>query len=103
MPSRAAARSAVVEVLAVDGGAVEEGGTGGAQRLRVPDRGARPRVVERRASARDVVVVARRDAQADRVDQQVLALGLHAGRQRLCSACRDALGQVLGNRLIGKG
>ena len=49
-----------------------------------------------RASRCDIVLVARRDAQADHVDQQVVAFLAHRRRQ-LAIERRDALGQLLGD------
>ena len=70
----------VVEVLAVRGSAVDERGAGGIQRARVADGGAaavRLPALERRAH---VVGVARSDAQAGDVDQQLLDQLAHCVR-----------------------
>nr|WP_197427377.1 hypothetical protein [Bradyrhizobium retamae] len=55
------------------GGAVDEGGAGRAQRALVPDRRAGTIIVATGQRTSDVVLVARGNAQADHVDQQVLA------------------------------
>ena len=64
----------VVEILAVRRGAVDEGRARGAQRARVADRGAGAVVVPAASARLDVVLVARGDAEADHVDQRLLAL-----------------------------
>ena len=66
------------------------------------DRRAGTLVVEGRARAADIVLVARRDAQAGDVDQQVLAFLPHARRQLARGHRGDAFRQVLGNGLIGE-
>ena len=96
-----AAFEGVVEILAVRGGAVDEGGAGRAQRARMTDRGARPVVVAAGERALDVILVARGDAKADDIDQQVFAFARTAaaavGAQR-----GDVRGKLLGDRDGGK-
>ena len=76
-----AALEGVVEILAMRRGAVDEGGAGAAQRAGVADRRAGPVVVEAGERGLDVVLVARGDAEAGDVDQQVLAFRAHGGGQ----------------------
>ena len=64
-----AALEGVVEILAMRGGAVDEGGAGRAQRAGMADRGARPVVVAAGERGLDVILVARGDAEAGDVDQ----------------------------------
>ena len=67
-----AALERVVEILAVRGRAVDERGLLGAVRLRVADRRAGAAGIERALHRLHVIGVARRDAQPDDVDQQLL-------------------------------
>ena len=89
-----AALEGVVEILAMRRRAVDEGGAGRAQRARVADRRARPVVVPAVERAFDIILVARGDAEADHVDQQILAFrrtaaGRRADRRQIV---RPALG-----------
>src|SRR5260370_11918041 len=63
----------IVEILAMRGGAVDEGGTRGSQHTPVADRGAWAVIVPAAKRAFDIILVARGDAQADDIDQQILA------------------------------
>ena len=91
----------VVEILAMRRGAVDQSGAGRAQRARMADRRARPVVVAAGERAFDVVLVARGDAEADDVDQQILAFLAHRLRQRIGAQRDDALGQLLGDGTSG--
>ena len=95
-----AAFEGVVEVLAVRGGAVDEGGTGCAQSSRVADRGAWSVVVPAFQCGLDIIFVARGDAEADDVDQCCLALGANRVGQRTDRG--DAVGEMLGDGNVGK-
>ena len=97
-----AAFEGVVEILAMRGGAVDEGGARRAQRAGVADRRARPVVVAAGERALDVVLVARGDAEPDHVDQQVLAFLPDRRRQRIGAQRSDALGQMLRDGNLGK-
>ena len=90
----------VVEILAMDRGAVDQSRCGGGQRARVPDRGARAIVVARREHAFDVVLVARRDGEPDPINQQLLAFAPHRLRQLKRG---DALRQCFGDGGLGEG
>ena len=92
------ALESVVEILAVRGRAVDQRGAGRAQRARMADRGARPVVVAAGERRLDVVLVARRDAQADHVDREIDAFLAH-GRRHV--ERRDALGELLGDGNFG--
>ena len=76
-----AAFEGVVEILAMRGRAIDEGGAGGRQRARMADRRARTVIVEAGERAFDVVLVARGDAEAGDIDQQILAFAAHGGGQ----------------------
>ena len=92
-----AALERVVEILAVDRGAVDQRGGRGGQRAGVADRGARPVVVAGGQRGLHIVFVARGDGEADDVDQQVLAFGPHRLRQLRGIQRGDLLRQMLGN------
>ena len=64
-----AALERIVEILTVDGGAVDERRRGGGQCARVADRGARPVIVASRKRASHVIFVARGHREPDHVDQ----------------------------------
>ncbi len=92
----------VVEILAMRRRAVDEGGARRAERAGVADRGAGTVIVAAGERALDVVLVARGDAKADHVDQQVLAFAPHRRRQFVGAQRGDAPGKILGNRDGGK-
>ena len=98
-----AALEGVVEILAMRGGAVDEGGAGRAQRAGVADRRARPVVVAAGERGLDVVLVARGDAEAGDVDQQILAFAAHGGRQLAGIERGDARGKLLGDGNLWEG
>ncbi len=87
----------VVEILAMRRGAVDEGGAGRAHAPGMADRGAGPIVVPAGERAGDIVLVARGDAEADHVDQQIFAFLPHGGRQARRIERHDAVGQMLGD------
>ena len=92
----------VVEILAVRRRAVDERGAGRAHRCRAWPIAVQGPSSSQAASARlHVVLVARRDAQADDVDQQVLAFLAHARRQVARDERDDALGQAFGDGTSG--
>ena len=64
----------VVEILAVHGSAIDEGGARSTQRARVPDGSAGSVIVPSRERGLDVVLVAGRDGEPDDVEGEVLAL-----------------------------
>jgi hypothetical protein len=77
-----AALKRVVKILAMCGGAVDEGGAGCVERARMPDRRARAVVVAAGERAADLVLVARGGAEADDIDQKVFAFARGCGRER---------------------
>ena len=97
-----AALEGVVEILAMRGGAVDEGRARRGQRARVPDRRARAVIVAARQRASDVVLVARGDAQADHVDQQILAFARGRRRQVRRLQRDDLFGKRFGDRNLGQ-
>ena len=86
-----AAFECVVEILAMNRGAVDERRRGGGQRAGVPDRGARPIIVAGRDDAFDVVLVARSDREANHIDQKLPAFAPHRWRQLRRIKCGDFL------------
>src|SRR5205807_6956397 len=92
----------VVEVLAVRGSAVDERGAGRAQAAGMADRGTNALVVPAGERGLDVVLVARGDAEADHVDQQVLAFAAYRLRQRRDIERGDGARQRLGDGDLGK-
>ena len=85
----------VVEILAMRGRAVDEGGAGSTQSARVADRRAGPVVVASLERAFDVILVARGEAEAGDVDGQILAFG--ADGRGHCVERGNARGQLLGD------
>ena len=90
----------VVEVLAMGGGAVDEGGAGSAEALRVADGGGRAGVGPGGERGLHVVGAAGDDAQADDVDEQPLAGVADCRRQPRRVEGGDALGQGFGNGML---
>ena len=80
-----AALERVVKILAMRRGAVDEGRARGRQHAHMADRGANAVVVAALERARDIVLVARGDAETDDVDQQVLAFA-RGDRRTACPA-----------------
>ena len=97
-----AAFERVVEILAVDRGAVDQGCGGGRERAPVTDGGARPVIVAAGQRSFHIVFVARGDGEADHVDQQILALGPHRLGQARHIERANLLRQMLGNGGFGK-
>src|ERR1039458_7660907 len=97
-----AALESVVEILRMRCGAVDEGGAGGAQSAGMADRRARTVVVEAGERSSNVVLMARGDAEAGDVDQQVLAFAAHGGRQLAGVERGDRSGQLLGDGNLGE-
>ena len=97
-----AALERIVEILAVDGGAVDERRGGGGQRARMADRGARPVIVAGGERAFHIIFVARGHGEPDHVDQQLFAFAPHRWRQ-LCRIERgNFLRQRFGNGDLGE-
>ena len=97
-----AALEGVVEVLAVRGGAVDEGGAGGGERRgmrRWPSPGPGSGQAAQRGG--DVVGRAGCDAEADDVDQQALAGLADGGRQSCRIDGADAIGELFGDGRCG--
>ena len=92
----------VVEILAMDRGAVDQSRGGGGQRARVPDRGARPVVVTRSERAFYIIFVARGDGEPDHVDQKLLAFAPHCLRQLGWIERGDLLREMFGNGDFGE-
>ncbi len=92
----------VVEILAMGRGAVDERGTGRAQRAGMADRGARPVVVEAGERGLDVILIARGDTKPNHVHQQVLAFGADGERQLFGVERNDARGELFGDGNFGK-
>ena len=97
-----AALKGIVEILAMRGGAVDESGARRVQRALVADRRARAVIVAACQRARDVILVARGDAEADHVDQQILAFA--RGRRRQCARLQrnDLFGKRFGDGDLGQ-
>ena len=89
----------VVEILAMRGGAVDEGRARGAQLACVPDGGAGPIIVTGRRARLNVVLIAGGDAEPNDVDQQILAFVPDVVRQT-CAASSAAMrcSKIVGNR-----
>ncbi len=87
----------VVEVLAVRGGAVDEGRAGGIEGARMSDGGAAPVGFPGRERRAHVVRFARRHAQAGDVDEEFFS-GF-AKRFRLAASALDAGGEPFRDRL----
>ena len=92
----------VVKIFAVDRGAVDQRCSGGRKRTPVPDGGARAIVVAAGQRSFHIVFVARRDGEADHVDQQILALGPDGTGQARHIERTNLLRQMLGNGGLGK-
>ena len=93
-----AAFEGVVEIFAMRGGAVDEGGARRRQCSGVPDCRAGAVIVEASERAFDVVLVARDDAETDDIDQQILAFTADGGRQRSRVEANDGCSQLFGDR-----
>ena len=93
----------VVEILAVRGRAVDEGGAGGAHGACMADRRARPLLVPPCKRGLDVILVARGETEPDNVDGQVLAFAAHSCGQPRRVQRRDPARQNLSERSRGKG
>ncbi|WP_247835882.1 hypothetical protein [Bradyrhizobium sp. 200] len=96
------ALKSVVEILAMRGRAVDEGGARRIQRAPVSDRSAGAVIVAARQRASDVVLVARGDAQPDHVDQQILAFARGCSRQYVALQCDDLFDKRFGDRNPGQ-
>src|SRR5262249_58371872 len=79
------------------GGPVDEGGARRAHAARVADRAARPLLVPARLCRPDIVLPARREAEADNVDEQILAFAPNGRRQPWRLERRDLVRQDLGD------
>jgi hypothetical protein len=86
----------VVEILAVRGGAVDEGGSRRAHRACMSDGSASPLLVPARKRRLDVVLVARGETEPDDVDGQILALAAHGRGQPSRIERRDLARQNFG-------
>ena len=97
-----AAFERVVEILAMDGRAIDHRRFGRRQRAGMTDGGARPVILTGRERGAHVILVARRDREADHVDQQRFALGADGLRQARRVEHADFLRENFGNvRLWG--
>jgi len=92
----------VVEVLSVRGSAVDESCAGGTQSARMADGGTGALIITSGECGFDVILVARRDAKAGHVDQQVFAFFPHSSRQPVGTLRGNSLRKLLGNRDGGK-
>ena len=72
------------------------------KRTRVADRGARPVIVAAGKRGFHVIFVARRDGEADHVDQQILALGPHRVGQARHIERANLLRQMFGDGGFGR-
>src|SRR3954452_4417605 len=86
----------VIEVLAMRRRAVNEGRACGAPPARMADRRAWPVIVATGKRGLHVILLARRDAQADHVDGQILALVAHTWWDS--TERENAIGELLGQR-----
>jgi hypothetical protein len=89
----------VVEVLAMRGGAVDEGGPSGAERPGMADGRSRAGIRPSRECGCDIVGAPRHDAQADDIDQQPLARLAHRREQVRRIHGRNALSERLSDGL----
>ncbi len=97
-----AALEGVVEILAVNGGAVHQRRAGGAQGAGMADHGAGTVVVAAGERRLHIVFVAAGEAEADDVDGEVLALRPHRRRQPRGIDGKDAFGELFGDGDGGK-
>ena len=97
-----AALERVVEILAVDRGAVDHRRAGGRQRAGMTDGGARPVILAGRERGAHVILVARGDREADHVDQQLLALAPHGFGQARRVERADFLREMFGDGDFGE-
>jgi hypothetical protein len=97
-----AAFKRVVEILAVDCGAVDHRRTRGCQCARMPDRRARSVVVAGGKCGLNVILITRRDGETDHVDKQIRAFAPHRLRQLRRVERGDFFRQMLGNCDLGK-
>ena len=97
-----AAFECVVKIFAMDRGAVDQRCGGGRERARMTDGGARAIIVAAGQRSFHIVFVARRDGEADHVDQQILTLGPHRIGQARHIERANLLRQMLGNGGLGK-
>ena len=96
------ALESIVEILAMRRGTVDKGRARGRQRTLVADDRAGSVVVAARERAARVVLVARGDAEASDVNQQILAFAQRRRRQNARRQACDFLRQGFGDRSIGK-
>src|SRR5262249_56134397 len=87
----------IVKILARGGSAVDEGGARRAHAARVADRAARPLLVPARQRRRDIVLLTRGQAEADDVDEQILAFAPNGRGQPWRLERRDLVRQDLGD------
>ena len=97
-----AALERIVEILAMDRRAVDQRSRRCRQRARVADRGTRPVVIARGKHGLHIILVARRDGEADDIDQQIFALAPHSIGQARRIERTNLLRQMLGNGGFGQ-
>ncbi len=92
-----AAFEGVVEVLAMRRRAIDESGARRVEQARMADHGADAFVVKAGQRARDVVLIARGDAETDHVDHEILAFARRQRRKHPGLHGGDLVGKRLGD------
>jgi hypothetical protein len=91
----------IVKVLAMGGGAIDEGSAGSTEATRMADGRAQTIVVATGKSTLDIVLVARGYTKTHHVDQKLFALLPQGFWQAIRVQSRHAPGQLLGNGYLG--
>src|SRR6202022_4742010 len=90
----------IVEIFTVRRDTVDKGSACGVQGALMADRSARSVIVPARKRASDVILVAGGDAQADHVDQQILAFARSRRRESARLQRNDFIGKRFGDRSL---
>ena len=97
-----AAFERVVEILAVDGRAIDHRRFGRRQRAGMTDGGARPVILARRERGAHVILVARRDREPDHVDQSSSHLARTACGKRAASSAQIFCARISARAILGR-